>query len=69
MFLTVLWIRIRNSVGTDPDLAGFAINWTPGSVVQDYGSADPDPKEIFTDPQYWFLIRTGFHGPVTTIFF
>jgi hypothetical protein len=23
-----------------------------GSVPQDYGSADPDPKEIFTDQQH-----------------
>jgi hypothetical protein len=23
-----------------------------GSVIQNYGSANPDPKEIFTDPQY-----------------
>jgi hypothetical protein len=23
-----------------------------GSVIQDYGSADLDPKEIFTDPQH-----------------
>ncbi len=26
----------------------------PRSVIQDYGSKDPDPKEIFTDPQHWF---------------
>jgi len=32
---------------SDPD--GSVINWPPGSVsvIQDYGSADPDPKEIF----------------------
>jgi hypothetical protein len=29
-------------------------NWPPGSgyVIQDYGSADPDPKEIFPDPKH-----------------
>jgi hypothetical protein len=31
-------------------------NWPPasesGSVLQDYGSADPDPKEIVTDLQH-----------------
>ncbi len=38
----------------DMDPAGSVINWSPGSgsVVQDYGSKDPDldPKEILTDP-------------------
>jgi hypothetical protein len=24
-----------------------------GSAIQDYGSADPNPKEIFMDPQHW----------------
>ncbi len=30
-------------------------NCPPGyrSIIQDYGSADPDPKDIFTDPQHW----------------
>jgi hypothetical protein len=29
--------------------------WPPGygSIIQDYGSTDPDPQEIFTDPQHW----------------
>ena len=32
------------------DLARSVINWPPGSgsVIQDYGYADPDAKEIFT---------------------
>ncbi len=32
------------------------INWTPesGSASHDYGSADPDPKEIIKDPLHWF---------------
>ncbi len=25
-----------------------------GSIIQDYGSVDPDPKEIFTNPEHWF---------------
>ncbi len=25
-----------------------------GCIIQDYGPADPDPNEIFTDPQQWF---------------
>jgi hypothetical protein len=35
------------------DPAGSAINWPPGSETVDhhYGSEDPNPKEIFTDPQ------------------
>ncbi len=39
---------------TDPDPAGSVINWPPasGSTIQDSGSADSDPKEIFTDPQH-----------------
>ena len=38
----------------DPDPAGSVINWPTGSgsVIQIYGSADPDPKEIFTDPEH-----------------
>ncbi len=40
------------------DPAGSVINWPPrtgsGSVSQDYGSADPDPSEIFMDPQHCF---------------
>ncbi len=27
-----------------------------GSVIQDYGSKDPDPKEIFTDLQHWLAV-------------
>jgi hypothetical protein len=29
--------------------------WPPGSgsLSQDFGSADPNPKEIFTDAQHW----------------
>ncbi len=36
----------------DPE--GFIFYWPPGSrsIIQDYGSANPDPKEIFTDPQH-----------------
>jgi hypothetical protein len=30
--------------------SGSIIGWPPGSVIQDYGSANPDPKEIFADP-------------------
>jgi hypothetical protein len=40
--------------GKDPDPSGSVIDSPPGSrsgyVSQKYGSADPDPKEIFTDP-------------------
>jgi hypothetical protein len=33
---------------------GSVIYWPPGfgSIIQDYGSADP--VEIFTDPEHWF---------------
>ncbi len=33
----------------------YLINWPTGvgSVIQDNQFADPDPKEIFTDPQHW----------------
>jgi hypothetical protein len=39
-----------------PDPAGAVIKCYAGSesVIQDYGSADPDPKELFTDPQHCF---------------
>ncbi len=38
----------------DPDPAGSVINWSSGSgsVIHDFRSADPDRKEIFTDPQH-----------------
>ncbi len=45
----------------DPDPAESEINFSPGSgfVSQDYGSAEsgsePEPKEIFTDPQHWTI--------------
>jgi hypothetical protein len=29
-----------------------------GSATQDYGYADPDPKELSTDPQHGFSINT-----------
>jgi hypothetical protein len=39
-----------------PDLSGSVINWPPVSgswyVIPDYGSADPDPKEFFTNSQH-----------------
>jgi hypothetical protein len=39
---------------------GSANNWFPGSgsLIQDYGSADPDPKDLFTDPQHWSAVST-----------
>ncbi len=36
----------------DPILAKSGINLTSESVIQHFGSADPDPKEILTDPQH-----------------
>ncbi len=30
----------------DPSFIGLPVS---GSIIQDYASADPDPKEIFTD--------------------
>ncbi len=37
--------------------SGSVINWHhgSGSVIQDYGSKDPDPKEITAAPQHWSL--------------
>ncbi len=35
------------------------VSW---SVIQDFGSADPDPKEILTDPQYCFKRTLGVNG-------
>ncbi len=49
-------------------VAGSAINWPPGSgsVIQDYGFADPDLTEIFTDPQHWVgNIPSGTGSPVS----
>jgi hypothetical protein len=54
------------------DPAGSVINWSPGSrsVIQDYGSIDPDlnpkefVKEIHTDPQHCNITVDDF--PVVT---
>ncbi len=35
------------------DPAGSVIKWPSGSGILDYRSADPDQKEIFTNPQNW----------------
>jgi hypothetical protein len=34
------------------------LNWPPGSesVNHDYESEDPNPKEIFTNPQHWLSL-------------
>jgi hypothetical protein len=32
--------------------SGSIFGWPPGSLIQDYESANPDPKEIFADPQH-----------------
>jgi hypothetical protein len=42
-----------SSLKLDP--AGFVIIWHIGSrpVVQDYVSEDPDPYEIYMDPEHW----------------
>jgi hypothetical protein len=58
-----IWQHIFFSLATkmfrqDPDPAESDINWSPkpGSVCQDYGSAEPDsepePKELFMDPHH-----------------
>ncbi len=45
--------------------SGSVIIWPSGSVIQDFGPKDPDPKEIIKDPQHlkqagrcsrWYLI-------------
>jgi hypothetical protein len=43
---------------SDLDSAGSVNNWPleSVSVSQDYGSADPNQKEIFTDPQHFLCI-------------
>jgi len=49
------FINLLNiQVGCESGWIRFVIGWPPGSgfVVQYYGSADLDPKEIFTDPQH-----------------
>ncbi len=36
---------------------GSVINWhsgSAGSIIQDYGSADPDRKKMFTDSEHWW---------------
>jgi hypothetical protein len=35
----LIWIRIR-------------IQWISGSVIQEFRSTDPDPSDIFTDPEH-----------------
>ncbi len=45
----------HKNVQEDPDPFGAIINWPPrsGSVLQDYGSTDPNPIEKVRDPQNW----------------
>jgi hypothetical protein len=54
----------------DPDPVGSIINWPSGfgSVIQDYGSADPDPKEIFID-QHTFTLFENLKMQETAQFF
>jgi hypothetical protein len=56
----------------DPDLVGSVINWPlgsgPGPVSQDYGSVDPDPKEIFTAPQHCSIVSTQYGSIQETYF-
>ncbi len=51
--------RLHVQVGSGSVITGI---WPPGSgfIIQDYRSADPDPKEIFTDPEHClpFLLLT-----------
>ncbi len=56
--------------GYDPDPAGSVINYPPGfgSVMQDYGSADLDPKEIFTDTQHWNLLDGLYEKKILCLF-
>jgi hypothetical protein len=54
MYLTTYFFSVTTKkVQEDPDPAGALIYWPSGSVLQNYGSADPDPKEKFLDPQNW----------------
>ncbi len=52
VFDNILFFNGQKWSGWDPDSAISVVNWPPGSgsVRQDYGSANPDPKEIFMDP-------------------
>jgi hypothetical protein len=34
-----------------PDPVGSLTYWPSGFIIWEYGSADPDSKEIFTDPE------------------
>jgi hypothetical protein len=43
--------------------SGLIINLSPGSgsTNQDYGSVDPDPQEIFTDPENCCSVTLKIH--------
>ncbi len=47
-YLTLLTLNLLQC--SDP--AGSVINLPLGSLIQDCGSADPDPNEIIMDPQH-----------------
>ncbi len=35
---------------------GSGVGSGSGSIIQRYGSGDPDPHQNATDPQHWFLL-------------
>ena len=55
MYIFDNFFFVRKNVNFGSDQYRYGNNWPPisrsGSAIKNYGSADPDPKEIFTDPQ------------------
>jgi hypothetical protein len=47
-------LKAQKKFRLDQDPAGSVICWPPGfgSFNRDFGSADPDPKKNFTNPQH-----------------
>jgi len=53
MIFTAYWIACFLWAKLVPVKSGYVIDWHPGSgsVTQDFKFVDPDPKEIFADPE------------------
>ncbi len=52
LYNNLLFSMATKMTHVGPGSARIHINWPSESVVQDYGSADPDPYKIFLDPEH-----------------
>jgi hypothetical protein len=65
-----LSMTTKMSRSEDPNPDESVINWPPrpGSVIQDYGSKDPESEEIITDPQHCLHIVQCYGSGIQVFF-